>query len=162
MGRHRTYAIGAAFALAVELTHEVARLVVNRPWEGITPMASHTVSAALAILLTATVFVLPLRRESNRLDVVRWDLGVLASSTAGGGSRDQGAALELGYRVIDNLWLSGGCIAGRYADAELFSADASWTGVYVRIRFKFDETTFQRSNPQVNRSLGAAATSARQ
>ena len=92
----------------------------------------------------------------------RWDVGVLASSTSGGGSRDQGAALELGYRVIDNLWLSGGCIAGRYADAELFSADASWTGVYVRIRFKFDESTFQRSNPQVNRSLGSAATSARQ
>ena len=39
----------------------------------------------------------------------RWDVGVLASSTTGGGSRDQGAALELGYRVIDNLWLSGGC-----------------------------------------------------
>ena len=91
----------------------------------------------------------------------RWDVGLLASSTTGGGSRDQGAAVELGYRVIDNLWLSGGAIAGRYADAELFSADASWTGVYLRIRFKFDETTFQRGNPQVNRSLAGAATSAR-
>ena len=91
----------------------------------------------------------------------RWDVGLLASSTTGGGSRDQGAAVELGYRVIDNLWLSGGAIAGRYADAELFSADASWTGVYLRIRFKFDESTFQRGNPQVNRSLPDAATSAR-
>jgi hypothetical protein len=92
----------------------------------------------------------------------RWDLGVLASSTTGGGTRDQGVGLEVGYRVIDNLWLSGGGIAGRYADNELFSADSSWTGVYVRIRFKFDETTFQRNNPQVNRSLPAAATSVRQ
>jgi hypothetical protein len=88
----------------------------------------------------------------------RWDLGLLTSSTSGGGTRDQGAALEVGYRMIDNLWLSAGCIAGRYADAELFSANSSWTGVYMRVRFKFDETTFQRGDPQVDRSLTDAAT----
>ena len=88
----------------------------------------------------------------------RWDLGLLASSTSGGGTRDQGAALEVGYRMIDNLWLSAGCIAGRYADAELFSANSSWTGVYMRVRFKFDETTFQRGDPAVDRSLAGAAT----
>jgi hypothetical protein len=88
----------------------------------------------------------------------RWDVGLLGSTTSGGGTRDQGVALELGYRVIDNLWLSGGCIAGRYADSELFSANSSWTGVYLRVRFKFDETTFQRADPQVNRTLDSAAT----
>ncbi len=92
----------------------------------------------------------------------RWDVGLLASTTTGGGSHDQGAAFEVGYRVIDNLWLSGGCVAGRYADTELFSADSSWTGVYVRVRFKFDETSFQRGDPQANRSLAGAATSPRQ
>jgi hypothetical protein len=88
----------------------------------------------------------------------RWDLGLLASSTSGGGTRDEGAALEVGYRMIDNLWLSAGCIAGRYADAELFSANSSWTGVYMRVRFKFDETTLQRGDPAVDRSLAGAAT----
>ena len=91
----------------------------------------------------------------------RWDLGLLTSSTTGGGTRDQGAALEVGYRMIDNLWLSAGCIAGRYADAELFSANSSWTGVYMRVRFKFDETTFQRGDPQADRSLASAATAPR-
>ncbi len=91
----------------------------------------------------------------------RWDLGLLGSSTTGGGTRDQGLALEVGYRVIDNLWLSGGCIAGRYADAELFSANSSWTGVYLRMRFKFDETLFSGGDPQANRSLDTAAGAAR-
>jgi hypothetical protein len=92
----------------------------------------------------------------------RWDVGLLGSTTSGGGTRDQGAAFEVGYRVIDDLWLSAGCIAGRYADSELFSANSSWTGVYVRVRFKFDENTFQAANPQLNRSLPSAAASPRQ
>jgi hypothetical protein len=92
----------------------------------------------------------------------RWDVGVLGSTTTGGGTSDQGVALEVGYRVIDNLWLSGGAIAGRYADAELFSSNSSWRGVYLRVRFKFDEATFQVGDPQTNRSLDSAATSPRQ
>jgi hypothetical protein len=92
----------------------------------------------------------------------RWDVGVLGSTTTGGGTSDQGIALEVGYRVIDNLWLSGGAIAGRYADAELFSSNSSWRGVYLRVRFKFDEATFQVGDPQTNRSLDSAATSPRQ
>jgi hypothetical protein len=73
----------------------------------------------------------------------RWDVGLLASNTSGGGTRDRGTAFEVGYRVIKNLWLSGGLIAGRYADEELFAANSSWRGVYVRVRFKFDETLLE-------------------
>lgn len=92
----------------------------------------------------------------------RWDVGLLGSTTGGGGTRDQGLALELGYRVIDNLWLSGGAIAGRYADTELFSADSSWRGVYLRVRFKFDERLLRGHDPAVNRTLDAAAEVPRQ
>jgi len=92
----------------------------------------------------------------------RWDVGLLGSSTTGGGTSDQGAAVEVGRRVIDNLWLSAGAIAGRYADAELFSTNSSWRGVYLRIRFKFDESTFRMADPQANRALDSAATSPRQ
>ncbi len=92
----------------------------------------------------------------------RWDAAILASSTTGGGTADRGIALEAGYRVIDDLWVSAGCIAGRYADTELFSANSSWQGVYVRMRFKFDERSFRAAEPQVNRSLDAAATAVRQ
>jgi hypothetical protein len=75
----------------------------------------------------------------------RWDLGVLASTTTGGGARDQGVGLEAGYRVFQDFWVSVGTIAGRYADTELFSANSSWRGVYVHLRFKFDETSFRRA-----------------
>lgn len=92
----------------------------------------------------------------------RWDVGLLGSTTTGGGTSDQGVAAELGYRVIDNLWLSGGAIAGRYADAELFSTNSSWRGVYLRARFKFDENTFRAADPQTNRLLDSAATSSRE
>jgi hypothetical protein len=92
----------------------------------------------------------------------RWDVGVLASTTTGGGSRDQGLALELGRRVFDNLWVSVGAIAGRYADTELFSANSSWRGVYLRMRFKFDEKTFRIADPSANRTLDAAPSTDRQ
>ena len=92
----------------------------------------------------------------------RWDVGVLASTTTGGGSRDQGLALELGHRVFDNLWVSVGAIAGRYADTELFSANSSWRGVYLRMRFKFDEKTFRIADPTTNRTLDAAPSVDRQ
>jgi hypothetical protein len=91
----------------------------------------------------------------------RWDVGLLGSTTSGGGTRDQGLAAEIGYRVVDNLWLSFGGILGRYADEELFSANSSWRGVYLRVRFKFDETLFQGSDPAVNRTLDDAATTPR-
>jgi len=92
----------------------------------------------------------------------QWDVGVLASTTSGGGSRDQGVAVEFGRRVFDNLWVSVGGIAGRYADTELFSANSSWRGVYVRVRFKFDEKSFRLADPATNRSLDAAASTDRQ
>jgi len=82
---------------------------------------------------------------------------VLASSTTGGGTRDQGVAVEFGRRVLDNLWVSVGGIAGRYADTELFSSNSSWRGVYVRMRFKFDEKSFRLADPATNRSLDSAA-----
>lgn len=86
-----------------------------------------------------------------------WDIGILASSTSGGGTVDRGVALEVGRRIYDNLWVSVGGIAGRYADSELFSSNSSWRGVYARIRFKFDEKTFRIGDPSVDRSLPAAA-----
>jgi hypothetical protein len=92
----------------------------------------------------------------------RWDVGVLASTTTGGGSRDQGVALEFGRRVLDNLWVSVGGIAGRYADTELFSANSSWRGVYVRMRFKFDEKSFRLGDPATNRTLDLAPAVERQ
>jgi len=71
----------------------------------------------------------------------RFDVGVLGSHSWGGGAKDGGFGVEVGYRLLTNLWLSGGYIAGRYADSELYSTNNHWSAFYVRLRFKFDENS---------------------
>lgn len=78
MGRHRSYAIGATLALSVETSFEIARIVVHRPWTGITPFASNLVSGAVAALCFAAAIVLPMRRVGLATDSARWVLGVLS------------------------------------------------------------------------------------
>ncbi len=74
----------------------------------------------------------------------RWDAGVYASVQRAQGTHLSGLGAELGYRVVDNLWLSAGWTAGRYSDIEMFSSNASWRGVHLRLRFKFDERLFDK------------------
>ena len=52
-----------------------------------------------------------------------------------------GLGIELGARVIQNLWLSAGYTIGRFADVDQFSANTSWSGWHARLRYKFDENT---------------------
>jgi hypothetical protein len=138
----------------------VAEYHPSRPWEFQGQLAGKQVHETLQGVESNYSAILVAARATWDFNP-RWDIGLLGSTTTGGGTKDQGGALEVGYRVIDNLWLSGGCIAGRYADTELFSANSSWTGVYLRVRFKFDETTFQRSSAQVNRTQDSAAATPR-
>ncbi len=75
----------------------------------------------------------------------RWDAGVMASNTWGGPSRDRGYGAEVGYRAMNNLWISAGYVSGSYADSELYSTNSHWKKAYVRLRFKFDENVFQNN-----------------
>ncbi|WP_367846196.1 hypothetical protein [Rhodoferax sp. WC2427] len=86
----------------------------------------------------------------------RWDMGLMASTTQGGGTRLHGMGAEAGYRLMDNLWVSAGYVVGRYADADLFASNASWRGAYVRLRFKFDEKLLDGDKPRTNRLLEPA------
>ena len=83
----------------------------------------------------------------------RWDASVYASVQQGNGTRLRGAGSEVGYRVMDNLWLSAGYTAGRYSDTELFSSNTSWKGAHLRLRFKFDEKLFSRDDGSARRTL---------
>jgi hypothetical protein len=87
----------------------------------------------------------------------RFDASVYASVQSAKGTRLNGLGGELGYRVMDNLWLSGGFTAGKYSDVDAFSSNQSWKGWHLRLRFKFDEKTFSRDDPRVNRTLDGAA-----
>jgi hypothetical protein len=54
-----------------------------------------------------------------------------------------GGSVEVGYRVMDQLWLSVGYSFDRF-DADLAGDSYQGDGPYLRLRFKFDENTLQK------------------
>lgn len=72
----------------------------------------------------------------------RWDAGVLTSLLADRqGGRQWGLGGEIGYRAANNLWLSVGYNVFGYRDSDLAPAESTAQGVFIRLRFKFDETS---------------------
>ncbi len=84
-----------------------------------------------------------------------WDVGALASVFAGQrGARQTALGLEAGYLLAQNLWLSAGYnFSGFSADRQLQGYEYTQPGVYIRLRFKFDEDLFRGQNKEVNRAL---------
>jgi hypothetical protein len=84
-----------------------------------------------------------------------WDLGALAATQFGGnGARQYALGVEAGYLIRQNLWLSAGVnFTGFAGDADLTGYEYTRSGVYLRLRFKFDENLFKRGDREVNRSL---------
>ncbi|MCE2915297.1 MAG: hypothetical protein LW768_07040 [Rubrivivax sp.] len=84
-----------------------------------------------------------------------WDLSVLSATQIGQrGARDYAVGAEVGYLLRQNLWLSVGVNATGFAgDADLVGYEYTRSGVYIRLRFKFDENLFKGSDREVNRSL---------
>jgi hypothetical protein len=80
----------------------------------------------------------------------RWDVGLVTSALFGdsAASRQYGIGLELGYLVATNLWVSAGYNFTGYKDADLAGADYTAKGAYVRVRYKFDESLFDKAGPQ--------------
>ena len=85
-----------------------------------------------------------------------WDVGVLGAylrSPQGGNARQFARGVEVGYLVKENLWLSAGYNVSGFRERDLSSADYTAKGVYLRLRFKFDETLFKAKDRLVNRAL---------
>ncbi|MBL0125562.1 MAG: DUF11 domain-containing protein [Betaproteobacteria bacterium] len=74
----------------------------------------------------------------------RWDVSVNASGMVGDRtqSRHYGVGIELGYLVMENLWVSGGYNFFGYRDDDLASGEYTSKGAFVRLRYKFDEDLF--------------------
>jgi hypothetical protein len=68
----------------------------------------------------------------------RFDASVLASRNWGTGASVTGYGIEIGTRVIDNMWFGISYNKGKFVDTELFSSNASWTGWHVRLKYKFE------------------------
>ncbi len=86
----------------------------------------------------------------------RLDASVYASVQTARGTQLNGLGGEIGYRVMDNLWLSLGYSGGKFSDVDAFSSNQSWNGWHLRLRFKFDEKSFSGDDPRVNRTLDDA------
>jgi hypothetical protein len=84
-----------------------------------------------------------------------WDIGLAAAVQTGQhGARQHAVGVEAGYLLAQNLWLSAGVnFTGFTADRDLVGSDYTQRGVYLRLRFKFDETLFRGDAPAINRSL---------
>ena len=87
----------------------------------------------------------------------RFDLSLYGSAQRTASASVYGAGVELGYRVVDNLWVAAAYSHGQYSDVDLFSANSSWNGLTMRVRWKFDERTLAFNDPRINRVMDEAA-----
>lgn len=67
----------------------------------------------------------------------RIDGSIMASRMWGTGASVTGIGVEVGARLVDNLWLGLSYNKGKFVDTELFSSNASWTGWHLRLNYKF-------------------------
>jgi hypothetical protein len=84
-----------------------------------------------------------------------WDVGVLAAAQFGQrGAVQKAFGVEVGRLLRQNLWLSVGAnFTGFDGDRDLAGYEYTREGVYLRLRFKFDEHLFKGSDREINRSL---------
>ena len=75
-----------------------------------------------------------------------WDVGVMLSSlhSSEGGSHQYAYGAEVGHIVMKNLWVSLGYNASGFTDRDLTGSEYTAKGLYLRLRFKFDESLFKR------------------
>ena len=70
-----------------------------------------------------------------------------------GNSRQWAQGVELGYQVQTNLLLSVGVNWSGFYDRDLSGSDYTRKGVYLRLRWKFDEDLFRGAKPATNQAL---------
>ncbi len=86
----------------------------------------------------------------------RWDASLNASTMLGRGTvaKQYGLGVELGFMVMESLWVSAGYNWFGYKDDDLAFGEYTNKGVFVRLRYKFDEDVF---NSKKNNAHKASA-----
>jgi len=90
----------------------------------------------------------------------RFDASIYGSLGRDNGQKISGYGLELGAKVIQNLWFSVGYTKGNFADVDQFSANTSWSGWHARLRYKFDENSLGLATKRVEEAAPVAAIAA--
>jgi hypothetical protein len=101
---------------------------------------------------TSATYLIGLRAIHDLTE--RWEASVQSGWLSGdsGGKRFVLGA-ETGYLVTTNLWLSLGYNWLSYEDADVVGSDFTVDGLYLRMRFKFDEDLFKADKPSINKTL---------
>jgi hypothetical protein len=120
----------------------------RRPWWLMGKVASKWVNAKLACTPSCVNFASNAQLIQGRViyDITpRWDVGLIGSMLADNRfkNRNFGVGAEVGYLMMENLWLSAGYNFRGLVDKDLLT-DESSKGAYLRLRFKFDEKLFGR------------------
>jgi outer membrane protein OmpA-like peptidoglycan-associated protein len=87
----------------------------------------------------------------------RFDASIYGSYGRDNGQKVIGYGIELGAKVIQNLWFSAGYTKGKFADVDQFSANTNWTGWHARLRYKFDENSLGLATKRVEETKPVAA-----
>ncbi len=85
----------------------------------------------------------------------RWDVGAQAYRMWGNSQAEHAVGVEVGYLAVKNLWLSLGYNIKGFSAPELAGEAYTKRGLYVRMRFKFDETLLGVDSPVASTSSGA-------
>ncbi len=85
----------------------------------------------------------------------RWSASLMTSVLLSpkGNTRQWAQGGELAYQVQTNLLLSVGVNWSGFYDRDLSGSDYTRKGVYLRLRWKFDEDLFRGDKPTVNRAI---------
>lgn len=84
----------------------------------------------------------------------RWSVGVLGTVLVGkGGARQYAYGAEVGYVVVDNLWVTLGYNFRGFSDTDLTGSDYTNRGWVLGVRYKFDEDLFRKNDATVNKTL---------
>jgi hypothetical protein len=86
----------------------------------------------------------------------RWSAGVMVSllaQTKPAKALQFGYGLEAGYAITSNLWLNLGYTWRGLNDKDLVATEYRNRGLFVGLRWKFDENLFGSSNPRINKSM---------
>jgi len=85
----------------------------------------------------------------------KWDVSALTSVlySPQGDATQWATGLEAGYQLQTNLWASVGYNWSGFNDDDLTGSEYTAKGIYIRLRFKFDENLFSANNTAKNPAL---------
>jgi uncharacterized repeat protein (TIGR01451 family) len=88
-----------------------------------------------------------------------WDIGLHAGMlhAFGSGARDYQLGVSVGFKVSTNAWLSVGYNQLGFVDADFAGAEYRARGLYLNLRVKFDQDTFNLNGRDPSQSLNVSA-----